>query len=152
MDDVILLFPKTIVSVQDRLKKLRKKFKLPEGVDPTGANSRLLSPHRFSIFENICMFEKLLARSRHLSQPDQHNYVQIGHKVTIGSQNLQELYFHMCSELDVMYFLDEKQLVGRLLSVDSLLGGRFLGKSVGDKIRHGQQGFRIIEIKVSECF
>jgi len=149
-EGAIYLFPKTISSIYDRLDELRNQFHRPDGVDPTGANSRLLAPGRVSVFEDMGVFESLLARSRRLSPPDQNCCIQIGHKVTIISQNRKKLKLHLCSELDVKYLADKGQLEGQLLSIESPLGVLILGKSVGHEIRHDQQRFRITEIKVSE--
>ena len=150
MNCAISLFPKTIFAMNNKLMKLRKKFKIAGGEDVTGASSRLLDPDRVSMFENICMLENLITRVRPLSRPDQNSCAQVGHEVTIACDDNQKLQFNLCSGLDVKYFVKKHHLSGRLLSDDSSLGILLLGKSVGDEIRYGNNDFRITGIKVSK--
>lgn len=116
----------------------------------TGSSTRMLNPDRVSKFIKLWKIESLLSKSRRLSEPNRNSCTQVGHRVTMISQDNKEIIVHLCSKLDVMYCTGINKLSGRLLSIESPFGKLLLGKRVDGNIQFDQQNFKITEIEVSE--
>lgn len=149
MDEAVFLFQKTIDAMRSRLKVLKGRFGKVHGIDPTGASSRLLDPDRVSLYEDMCAIEDLLPRSRRLKALTQNKKAELGHKVTLRSKS-SSVKFHLCSDLDMKYLSEEKDIDGRMLTVESRLGSKLMGKKVGDEISNSGEKFTVDAIEVSE--
>lgn len=147
MEGATYLFQKTISSMNNKQEALRESI-LKSSF--TGSSTRMLNPDRVSKFDELWKLMNILTKSRRLSEPNQNSRIQVGHRVTMISQDNKEIIVHLCSKSDVMYCTGINKLSGRLLSIESPFGKLLLGKRVDGNIQFDQQNFKITEIEVSE--
>lgn len=158
--DMKQVFPRTIIEVARRIEKLEREIRLlyeqgneaySGGDTWHSAGFRFLEQHRIAQEETLRVLKQLQKRAQVINVPEGTSKVALGHEVTIEfldagvSQKL-----HICSSDDASILTGVCETSeGRLLSIETKLGKRLLGRQKGDIVTQGSQRALIKEIAVS---